>query len=123
MSRAELIEVAESYINGLGSGDFSKVPFAEDVVYLSPLAPKIEGQEAIDFLSGLFPIMRGAEIVQHIVEGEYVASLFVLHTPNGSTHVFDKFRIVNGMLKEINPYYDPAVLSEAVASMAANNDE
>ena len=49
------------------------------------------GQEAIDFLSGLFPVMRGVEIKQHIVEGEFVATVFHLRTPNGVTAVFDKF--------------------------------
>jgi hypothetical protein len=119
MTREEMVSVAESYVDGLGSGDFSKVPFADDVSYESPLSPRTQGQETIDFLSGLFPIMRGAEIIQHIVEGEYVATVFVLHTPNGSTHIFDKFRVVDGKLKEINPYYDPSVLNEAVASLSA----
>jgi len=117
MNRDEMVSVAESYITGLGSGDFSDVPFAEDVSYESPLTPRLQGQEAIDFLSGLFPLMRGSEILQHIVEGEYIASLFILHTPNGKTHVFDKFRVVEGKLKEINPYYDPTVLNEAVRSL------
>jgi len=118
VTREEMVSVVESYITGLGSGDFSKVPFAEDVSFESPLTPRIQGQEAIDFLSGLFPIMRGAEIVQHIVEGEHVATVFILQTPNGKTHVFDRFRVVDGKLKEINPYYDPSVLNEALASLS-----
>ena len=61
--------------------------------------------------------MRGAEIKQHIVEGEYVATLFHLRTPNGVTGIFDKFRVVDGKLKEINPYYDPAVLQEAAKQL------
>ena len=66
MTREEMVSVAESYIDGLGSGDFSKVPFAEDVSYESPLSPRTQGQETIDFLSGLFPIMRGAEIIKRL---------------------------------------------------------
>ena len=27
---------------------------------------------------------------------------------------YEEFRVVNGQLKEINPYYDPSVLNEAV---------
>jgi hypothetical protein len=30
--------------------------------------------------------------------------------------VFDKFRVVDGKLKEINPYYDPSVLNAAVTT-------
>ena len=117
MTRDEKVAVVESYIQGLGAGDFTGVPFAADVTYESPLTPRKTGQEAIDFLSGLFPLMRGAEIGQHIVEGEYVATVFHLRTPNGVTTVFDKFRVVNGRLKEINPYYDPTILNEAVAGL------
>ena len=114
MTREEKITVVERYIHGLGTGDFSQVPFADEVSYESPLTPKRTGQDAIAFLSALFPIMRGADVHQHIVEGEYVATVFHLRTPNGVTIVFDKFRVVDGKLKEINPYYDPSVLNEAV---------
>jgi predicted SnoaL-like aldol condensation-catalyzing enzyme len=117
MTREEKIAVVESYIYGVGKGDFSHVPFADDVSYESPLTPKRSGKEAIDFLAALFPIMRGAEIQQHIVEGEYVATVFHLRTPNGVTAIFDKFRVVDGKLKEINPYYDPSILKEAVKQL------
>ena len=117
MTREERVAVVESYIRGLGAADFSGVPFADDVVFAGPLAPPKAGQEAIDFLSGLFPLMKGTEVKQHIVEGEYVATVFDLLTPNGVTTVFDKFRVVDGQLKEINPYYDPTVLNEAVAAL------
>ena len=114
MTKEEKIAVVESYIHGLGNADFSGVPFAEDVTYESPLTARKTGKETVDFLSGLFPIMRGADVLQHIVEGEYVATVFKLRTPNGETMIFDKFRVVDGKLKEINPYYDPSVLKEAV---------
>lgn len=117
MTREEKVAVVESYIHGLGNGNFSNVPFADDVSYESPLTPKRSGKEAIDFLTALFPIMRGAEIQQHIVEGEYVATAFHLKTSNGVTSIFDKFRVVNGQIKEINPYYDPSVLQEAVRQL------
>ena len=103
----------------MGNGDFSQVPFAADVSYESPLTPKRTGYDAITFLSALFPIMRGADVQQHIVEGEYVATVFHLRTPNGVTIVFDKFRVVDGKLQEINPYYDPSVLHAAVTAYLA----
>ena len=117
MTKQEKVAVVESYLNGLGGGDFSAVPFADDVSYESPLTPKLVGREAIEFLQGLFPIMRGVDIQQHIVEDEYIATVFHLKTPNGSTAVFDKVRVVDGKLKEINPYYDPSVLNEAAKAL------
>jgi hypothetical protein len=119
MTREEKIVVVERYIYGLGNGDFSQVSFADDVSYESPLTPKRTGQDAIAFLAALFSIMRGADVQQHIVEGEYVATVFHLRTPNGVTTVFDKFRVVNGQLKEINPYYDPSMLNDAVNTYLA----
>ena len=117
MTREEKVTVVEAYIHGLGDGDFTDVPFAADVTYESPLTPRKTGKDAVDFLSGLFPIMCGAEVLQHVVEGEYVATVFKLRTPNGETAVFDKFRVVDGRLKEINPYYDPTVLKEAAEGL------
>jgi predicted SnoaL-like aldol condensation-catalyzing enzyme len=117
MTREEKIAVVERYISGLGNGDFSNVPFADDVNYESPLTPKQTGQDAINFLAALCPIMKGAEIRQHIVEGDYVATIFHLRTANGVTAIFDEFRVVDGKLKEINPYYDPSILKEAVKQL------
>ena len=114
MTREEKVAVVECYIYGLGKADFSRVPFADEVTYESPLTARKTGTEAVEFLAGLFPIMRGAEVLQHIVEGDYVATVFTLRTPNGETLIFDKFRVVGGKLHEINPYYDPTVLKEAV---------
>ncbi len=89
MTREEKIAIIESYIHGLGNGNFERVPFAEDVSYESPLTPKLQGQKAIGFLESLFPIMKGAQMLQHIVEDDYVATVFNLKTPNGTTTVFN----------------------------------
>ena len=112
-TRKAMVEVVESYVNGLGNGDFSKVPFAPDVTYESPISPKKTGQEVIDFLSGLFPIIEGVQIKEHIVEGDTCATVFDLNTIHGSVHIFDRFWVENDRLKSISPYYDPAPLRDA----------
>ena len=119
MTREEQIAVVESYINGLGRRDFEGVPFAESVSYESPLTPRMVGRDAIEFLEGIFPIIRGTRVKQHIVEGEYVASVFDLEVTTGTVAVFDKFRVADGKLQEICPFYDPAILNEAVEQMDA----
>jgi len=115
MTREEKIAVVESYIYGVGHGDLSQVPFADDVSYESALTPKRTGKEAITFLTALLPIIQGVEIRQHIVEGDYVATVFHVRTTNGVTAIFNKFRVVDGKLKEITPYYDPSILREAAS--------
>ncbi len=112
MTREEKIAVVEAYLEGLGARNFSRVPFAPDVTYESPLTPKLSGEKAINFLKGLFPIIKGVEIKQHIVEGDYVATIFDLETERGITAVFDCFRVEAGQLKEIRPFYDPSLLRD-----------
>ena len=104
MTREQKIAVVESYIRGLGARDFTGVPFAESVSYQSPLTPTLVGRDAIEFLESIFPVIRGAEIKQHIVEGEYVSSVFDLYVTTGTVAVFDKFRVVEGKLREIRPF-------------------
>ena len=112
MTRKEKVGVVEAYLRGLGSRDFRRVSFASDVIYESPLTPKLVGRAAIEFLEGLFPIIKGVEIKQHVVEGEYVATIFDLETERGITTVFDCFKVEDGQLKEIRPFYDPSLLQD-----------
>jgi hypothetical protein len=68
----------------------------------------------IEFLSGLFPVIKDIRIKQHIVEGDYVATVFDFDTNFGVIPVFDCFRVSDGLLKEIRPYYDPRPITEAM---------
>ncbi len=106
--REELIKVVEGYLDGLRKKDLSEVAFAPDVTFESPLSAKLIGEQAVvDFLTGLFPAIRDIRVKQHIVEGEYVATVFDFDTTFGVIPVLDCFRISNGKLKQIRPFYDP----------------
>jgi hypothetical protein len=111
--RTTITEVVESYVNGLGNRDLNNVPFAPDVTYESPISPLRRGQEVINFLTSLFPAIKGVQIKEHLVEGDYCATIFDLETLYGTIHIFDRFKVEGGQLKSINPYYDPAPLNEA----------
>jgi len=52
-------------------------------------------------------VIKDVRTKQHIVEGEYVATLFDLDTTFGVIPIFDCFRVVNGELTQIRPFYDP----------------
>jgi hypothetical protein len=122
--RSSLVAVVESYVNGLGQKNLSSVPFAPDFTYESPLLPalvgqpRLVGQAAIDFLTGLFPAIEGTRIRQHIVEGEYCATLFDLETIHGVIPVLDRFHVVDGRLQLANPFYDPAPILNAAGRQA-----
>lgn len=113
MAKNPNVEVVESYLNGLRNKDLSQVPFAADVTFESPLTPQRTGvKEVVELLSSLFPAIKDIQIKRHIVEGEYVASIFDFETTYGVIEVFDCFRVSNGLLKQIRPYYDPRPITD-----------
>jgi SnoaL-like domain len=108
VSRSENIAAVESYLNGLASKDLSGVPFAPGVTFEGPRMPKLEGREAIiGFLTSILPFIRGIEIRQHIVDGDYVATVFDMETANGVDHVVDVCLVVDGLLTEVRAFYYP----------------
>jgi len=114
MTREEQVAAVESYLKGLANKDFSKVPFAADVTFEGPLTSKLTGRQAVvELLTGLFPAIKGIQIKQHIVEGEYVATVFDFETIYGVIPIFDRFQVISGQLKAIRAFYDPRPITEA----------
>ena len=52
-------------------------------------------------------MIKGIQLQQHIVEGDYVATVFDMETVNGVDHVFDCIQVVNGEIKAIRTFYYP----------------
>jgi hypothetical protein len=108
MSRDETIAVIESYIKGLRSKDLSNVPFAADVTFEGPRQPRLTGRpNVIAFLTSILPAIKDIRIERHIVEGEYVATVFDMETIFGTDKVFDLLHVSNGQLKAIHSFYYP----------------
>jgi len=108
------IDVVERYLDALQTGDLDSVPFAEDVAFESPLQQRLTGRAAVkNVLAGMLPVIKKVSVRDHIANGEWVASRFTLATPFGDIEIFDRFRVVNGLLAEVRPYYDPRVITEA----------
>jgi glyoxylase I family protein len=120
MSPNVAIEVVEKYLDALQTGNLIDVPFAADVTFESPLASRVTGRdEVLDALRGILPAVLGVDVRDHVADGEYVASRFTLKTSFGPIDVFDRFRVVNGLLAEIRPYYDPRVITEGMNATAS----
>lgn len=112
------LDVVNRYIDALQSGDFERVPFADDVSFESPMAPRISGRAAVlEVLRGMRPLIETLTVIDHLVDGEWVAVRFVLATPFGPIEVFDRCRVSNGLLADIRPYFDPRVITEAHSSV------
>jgi glyoxylase I family protein len=110
------VEAVEAYFDGLRRKDLSQVPFAPSVSFESPLSPAILGVKAVtEFLSGVFPALKDVRVKQHIVEDGYVATRFDLETTFGVIPAFDWFRVSNGLIQELRPYFDPRPITDAAA--------
>jgi ketosteroid isomerase-like protein len=116
MSREEKIAVVEAYLDCFATKDLSSVFFAEDVTFEGPRMPKLTGRAAVlGFLTQILPMVRGIQLKQHIVEGDYVATVFDMETVHGVDHVFDRIQLVDGQIKAIHAFYYPAQPAEGQA--------
>ena len=110
------VAAVERYFAGLTHKNLAEVPFAPDVVFEGPLTTRLTGVEAVkEFLSEILPGIQRVRIHRHIVDGEYVATMFDLEMDFGVIPVCDTFRVVNGQLTHIRPFYDPRSILEAMA--------
>jgi len=117
--REDVIRAVEAYLNGLGSRNLKDAPFHPDIVFEGPLGPPIHGEEGLrQFLTGMFPAIESIRIVRHIVEGEWCATVFDLHTRFGIIPVMDCFRVVGGQIVSVRPYYDPRPILEGMSRAA-----
>jgi len=108
MSREQKVAAVEAYLDCFMTKDLSKVPFAEDVTFEGPLVPKLAGRQTIKgFLSSILPMIKSIQLKQHIVKGDYVATVFDMETVNGVDHVFDWIQVVDGEIKGIRTFYYP----------------
>jgi hypothetical protein len=57
-------------------------------------------------------MVKGIQLKQHIIEGDYVATIFDMETVNGVDHVVDWIHIVDGQIKSIHAFYYPEQLAE-----------
>jgi len=112
MSRDEVIALVEAYLNGLAKKDLSGVPFASDITFEGPRVPKLIGrQSVVGFLTSIMPLVNRIQIKQHLVDGEFVATMFDMETVHGTDKVFDWLHVSGGQLKAIRSFYYPQIVS------------
>jgi ketosteroid isomerase-like protein len=117
------LQAIHAFLEGLTEHNVDKMPFAPDVVLASPLDPEhplIGKEAAVQFLKNrVFPNIPvcKAEVERHIVDGDCVGTLWkATFAPKRGKEIvvpiFDFFRIVDGRIKELRPYFDPKPLNE-----------
>ena len=90
-------------------------PFHPDVAFEGPLGPPVRGAPALkEFLSGLFPVINSVQIIRHIVDGEWCATVFNFDTTFGVIPIMDCFRVIDRQIVSARSYYDPRPVIEGM---------
>ena len=104
--------MVEAYLNGLARKDLSNVPFAPDITFDGPRVPRLIGhQSVVGFLTSIMPLVKRIQIKQHLVDGDFAATMFEMETVNGTDKVVDWIRVSCGQLKAIHSFYYPQAAS------------
>jgi hypothetical protein len=112
-NRNSTIELITSYINALISGDFKKVQFTPDVTLLTPFmeTPVVSKDAVIGALKEISEGVEGIKVLRFVIDDEHACALLEFKTKNGSVvSMCDAYRIYDGKLAEIRPYFDPRPL-------------
>lgn len=108
--RDSIAALLAAYVNGYKTGDWARVRFAADVIFEGPLKGPIRGESAVrTFLSSVRA--KDVRVKRQIIDGEFVCVLADFETAQGTVVPFcEFFRIKDGQIAEIRPYFDPRPL-------------
>ena len=110
MSRDDKVAVVETFLSCLASKDLAQLPIEPDLTVQSPLIPRVSGAPAMKYLKRVADAVRAIHVRQHIVEGDWVATVFDEETATGPVSVFAKFEVVASGIRDVTVYYDPRAL-------------
>lgn len=116
--RDQMISIADAYFVGLATKDLSKVPWADDVVLRSPLAPggldtPLRGRKAVvAWFTGLYPVLGKTKVIEHYFNEDLTVLAtradVGITTPPCALRVVDRFTInKRGKIIEQENHYDP----------------
>ena len=112
--RRELIaRTLDAYAQAMKTGDYSDVRFTSDVTFLGPLTNgAIVGETQVkDFLLKVSKSVKDVRVKRQLIDGEFACVIAELETKEGDVVPFcEFFRIVDGKIAEIRPYFDPRLL-------------
>lgn len=107
MLRETRIKLVETYLESFVSKDVANVSLADDVTFEGPRMPRLTGRKPVlGFLQTImFPAVKDVRVKQHIVEGDYVATVFDMETTDGLLHVCDLIHVVDDQIKGIQAFF------------------
>ena len=110
---AETRQTIEAYFDGFNARDISLMPIGQDVYFKAPVNPEpVIGLETLrPFMEQVFSTFDRIVVQRIVVEEQYASVMLDYHLP-GSPPIpmVDCFRVVDGKVVEILPYFDTALL-------------
>jgi hypothetical protein len=109
--RQSIAKLLDAYIAGYKTGDWGKVRFRSDVTFEGPLTKgAIRGESAVrTFLLNVRA--KDVRVKRQIIDGQFACVLADFEITDGTVVPFcEFFRIVDGEIAEIRPYFDPRPL-------------
>ena len=110
-------DMARTWLRAWETHDLSLLRLAPDFVHTSPFG-RIEGAD--EYLSIVEPMSRKSVVgitVKDVIEGEgRAAIMYELETPAGVVEACDWIFVENGVIREVNAYYD-SVTNRAALDM------
>jgi hypothetical protein len=113
MTREEAVELVDTYIQALKSGDYSSVRFSPSVSFLGPLHDEpLQGKEAVvTFLSEVSSGIKDVRINQYVIDGSDVCIIIDFETNGGAVlPIADYIKMEAGQIVHIRPFFDPRPL-------------
>jgi hypothetical protein len=116
--QAQLKAIAEAYFAGMGKKDMSEVPWDDQVVLRSPLAPggldtPLVGRSAVlDWFASLYPVLGTMKIIEHYFNEDLTViasrSDVGITDPACTLRVVDRFTVdADGKITQQENHYDP----------------
>ena len=107
--------VLDAYFRGFNAKDISLMPIGEDVYFKAPVNPEpVVGLQSLrPFLEQVFSKFDRIVVQRTIVEGEFACVILDYHVPGvPPIPMVDCFRVVEGKVVEILPYFDTKLLPD-----------
>jgi limonene-1,2-epoxide hydrolase len=109
--KEENIRAVEEYLKALEQKDLDLAPLADDIIFENPMVGKGQGADSFKaFLSGFLPAIKGVKVIEHVCQGELVATRWEVDTIFGTIQIGDFFYIRDGKIVEAYGYFDPRLL-------------
>lgn len=104
----ENVRIVERFLECLKAKDFTGAPISSDIYFLEPLMGEGRGAAALKaFVAGFFPALTDVRIIEHICQGDRVATRWEVDGVFGIIPIFELFRIRDGEIVEFRAFYDP----------------